>query len=80
MSSFFYSPWSGIFGYALCGCPPNIDDRAILSAGRYHDSSEEGKFYAVILEQVQPVQQMQTGTVPTGTGETPFGQKMMTQE
>ncbi|BDD54773.1 hypothetical protein MPDQ_006686 [Monascus purpureus] len=59
---------------------PRYRGWAILSAGRYHDSSEEGKFYAVVLEQVQPVQQMQTGTVPTGTGETPFGQKMMTQD
>lgn len=29
------------------------DLRAVLSAGRYHDTSEEGKFYAVVLEQAQ---------------------------
>lgn len=29
--------------------------RAVLSAGRYHDTSEEGKFYAVVLEQTQSV-------------------------
>lgn len=28
--------------------------RAVLSAGPYHDTSEEGKFYAVVLEQTQP--------------------------
>lgn len=27
--------------------------RAILSAGPYHDITEEGKFYAVVLEQMQ---------------------------
>lgn len=27
-------------------------DRSILSAGPYHDTSEEGKFYAVVLEYV----------------------------
>lgn len=29
--------------------------RAVLSAGPYHDTSEEGKFYAVVLEQMQQV-------------------------
>lgn len=33
------------FGLMLTG-----NDRAILSAGPYHDTSEEGKFYAVVLE------------------------------
>lgn len=27
--------------------------RAIISAGPYHDVSEEGKYYAVVLEQVR---------------------------
>lgn len=27
--------------------------RAILGAGPYHDTSEEGKYYAVVLEQAQ---------------------------
>lgn len=31
----------------------NHDIRAVLSAGPYHDTSEEGKFYAVVLEQNQ---------------------------
>lgn len=34
-------------------------NRAIHSAGTYHDPSEEGKFYAVVLEQIQPVHQQQ---------------------
>lgn len=29
--------------------------RSVLSAGPYHDTSEEGKFYAVVLEQMQQV-------------------------
>lgn len=35
----------------MCSCYYAI--RAILSAGPYHDTSEEGKFYAVVLEQMQ---------------------------
>ena len=27
--------------------------RAVVSAGPYHDTSEEGKYYAVVLEQVR---------------------------
>lgn len=34
-------------------------NRAILSAGPYHDTSEEGKFYAVVLEQTQVHVQVQ---------------------
>lgn len=30
-----------------------ISHRAVVSAGTYHDTSEEGKFYAVVLEQTQ---------------------------
>lgn len=29
------------------------DNRAIVGAAPYHDTSEEGKFYAVVLEQVR---------------------------
>lgn len=47
------------------------EPRAVLGAGPYHDTSEEGKFYAVVLEstqtsggqgqvQVQPEVNMQT--------------------
>lgn len=28
-----------------------MTDRAVLAAGPYHDTSEEGKYYAVVLEQ-----------------------------
>lgn len=45
-------------------CRTNVY-RAILSAGPYHDTSEEGKFYAVVLEQTQPqtvAQEMHTNT------------------
>lgn len=30
--------------------------RAILAAGQYHDTAEEGKFYAVVLEQTHTQQ------------------------
>lgn len=45
-------------------------DRAVLSAGRYHDTSEEGKFYAVVLEQTFVPGQGQVqgqGTMDLGT-------------
>lgn len=29
-----------------------MSDRAVLAAGPYHDTSEEGKYYAVLLEQI----------------------------
>ncbi|KAJ5951013.1 uncharacterized protein N7479_009426 [Penicillium vulpinum] len=32
---------------------PKYKGWAVVSAGRYHDVSEEGKFYAVVLEQTQ---------------------------
>lgn len=32
--------------------------RSVRSAGPYHDTSEEGKFYAVVLEQTQGHQEM----------------------
>jgi hypothetical protein len=42
--------------------------RAVLSAGRYHDTSEEGKFYAVVLEQTfVPGQVQGQGTMELGT-------------
>ncbi|KAJ5985306.1 hypothetical protein N7499_008416 [Penicillium canescens] len=34
---------------------PKYKGWAVLSAGPYHDTSEEGKFYAVVLEQMQQV-------------------------
>ncbi|PLN81494.1 hypothetical protein BDW42DRAFT_168804 [Aspergillus taichungensis] len=34
---------------------PKYKGWAILAAGSYHDSSEEGKFYAVVLEQTRDV-------------------------
>ncbi|KAJ5370443.1 uncharacterized protein N7496_006535 [Penicillium cataractarum] len=48
---------------------PKYKGWAVLSAGRYHDTSEEGKFYAVILEQsVVPGQQGSgQGTMDLGT-------------
>ena len=36
--------------------------RSVLSAGRYHDTSEEGKFYAVVLEFTQGVQEAGPGS------------------
>ncbi|KAJ5098871.1 hypothetical protein N7532_005872 [Penicillium argentinense] len=36
--------------------------RSVLSAGPYHDKVEEGKFYAVVLEQTQGHQEMSSGT------------------
>lgn len=46
-----------------------LGDRAVLSAGRYHDTSEEGKFYAVTLEQsfVPGQQGSGQGTMDLGT-------------
>ncbi|BCR86838.1 uncharacterized protein ACHE_30825A [Aspergillus chevalieri] len=32
---------------------PKFKGWAIMSAGPYHDTSEEGKYYAVVLEQVR---------------------------
>ncbi|OOQ90501.1 hypothetical protein PEBR_04231 [Penicillium brasilianum] len=48
---------------------PKYKGWAVLSAGRYHDTSEEGKFYAVILEQnFVPGQQVSgQGTMDLGT-------------
>jgi hypothetical protein len=36
-----------------------ITKRAIVGAGPYHDPSEEGRFYAVVLEQVREHQGQQ---------------------
>lgn len=45
-----------------------LGGRAVLSAGRYHDTSEEGKFYAVVLEQTfVPGQVQGQGTMDLGT-------------
>jgi hypothetical protein len=41
--------------YSVVGLSVLIIHRAVLSAGPYHDTSEEGKFYAVVLEQMQQV-------------------------
>ncbi|KAJ5832244.1 hypothetical protein N7474_000555 [Penicillium riverlandense] len=38
---------------------PKYKGWAILAAGQYHDTAEEGKFYAVVLEQTH-TQQMHT--------------------
>lgn len=37
--------------------------RSVRSAGPYHDTSEEGKFYAVVLEQIQGYQEISSGNV-----------------
>lgn len=42
---------------------PKYKGWAIMSAGPYHDTSEEGKYYAVVLEQVQGNLQPQDSTV-----------------
>ncbi|KAJ5880869.1 uncharacterized protein N7473_011922 [Penicillium subrubescens] len=47
---------------------PKYKGWAVLSAGRYHDTSEEGKFYAVVLEQTfVPGQVQGQGTMELGT-------------
>ncbi|PWY81952.1 hypothetical protein BO70DRAFT_396737 [Aspergillus heteromorphus CBS 117.55] len=35
---------------------PKYKGWAIVGAGPYHDTSEEGKYYAVVLEQIQPME------------------------
>jgi hypothetical protein len=50
----------------------SLAGRAVLSAGRYHDTSEEGKFYAVVLEQTfVPGQVQGQGTMGPETVMTP---------
>ncbi|EPS32223.1 hypothetical protein POX_d05612 [Penicillium oxalicum] len=47
---------------------PKYKGWAVLSAGRYHDTSEEGKFYAVVLEQTPvPGQVQDHGMRDSGT-------------
>ncbi|KAJ5160356.1 uncharacterized protein N7482_007360 [Penicillium canariense] len=38
---------------------PKYKGWAVVAAGPYHDTSEEGKFYAVVLEQMPPQAQGQ---------------------
>ncbi|KAJ5995579.1 hypothetical protein N7481_002556 [Penicillium waksmanii] len=41
---------------------PKYKGWSVRSAGPYHDTSEEGKFYAVVLEQIQGHQEMSSGS------------------
>ncbi|KAB8069079.1 hypothetical protein BDV29DRAFT_58401 [Aspergillus leporis] len=43
---------------------PKYKGWAIMSAGPYHDTSEEGKYYAVVLEHVQGNTQPQDSPSP----------------
>ncbi|KAJ5637516.1 hypothetical protein N7520_000596 [Penicillium odoratum] len=47
---------------------PKYKGWAVLSAGKYHDTSEEGKFYAVILEQTQVPLVQQEGAMGSSMG------------
>ncbi|KAJ5122669.1 hypothetical protein N7448_003802 [Penicillium atrosanguineum] len=50
---------------------PKYKGWAVLGAGPYHDTSEEGKFYAVVLESTQPAGQGQAQVQPEVHMQTP---------
>ncbi|CRG85096.1 hypothetical protein PISL3812_02230 [Talaromyces islandicus] len=50
---------------------PRYKNWAVVAAGPYHDPSEDGKFYAVVLEQIkdQPPSDSTNSVASTGNGE-----------